>query len=159
MYNPYINYTKRYFLNNIAIIESFHVVSWLLYLIIIYINDVKKKYKERDKKDYIDKLKKQNKPINETTLSEMPISKEVYLLNNYRWLLTSNNERIDYQLETRFNRKLYMYLNTYDYEKLFFELDDHFKASRIRLIWANRKNQPILATPKSKKEVYTYKKK
>ena len=34
----------------------------------------------------------------------------------------------------------------------------NFEYARSRLIWANRKNEPILATPKSKKEVYKFKK-
>lgn len=34
----------------------------------------------------------------------------------------------------------------------------NFEFARSRLIWANRKNESILATPKSKKEVYKFKK-
>ena len=34
----------------------------------------------------------------------------------------------------------------------------NFEYARSRLIWANRKNEPILFTPKSKKEVYRFKK-
>lgn len=50
MYNPYINYTKRYFPNSIAIIDSFHVISWLNHKIIIYLNALKKKFQDRDRK-------------------------------------------------------------------------------------------------------------
>ena len=187
----------------------------------------------------------------------MPTSKEVYLLNNFKWLILQNVENIDYQSNVRYNHKLKAYLNTYDYEKMFFQLDDNliqirrlkekyiefnktkernlekintllsyiidcyshstlimfkefpellkdhkqeiinsfiyitdnngnerrlsngpmegynrtpkdfkrnsrglsnFEYARSRLIWANRKNEPILATPKSKKEVYKFKK-
>lgn len=49
MYNPYINYTKRYFPNSIALIDSFHVVSWLNRLITISINDRKRKYRKSPK--------------------------------------------------------------------------------------------------------------
>lgn len=34
----------------------------------------------------------------------------------------------------------------------------NFEYARSRLIWANRKNESILAIPKSKKEVYKFKK-
>lgn len=34
----------------------------------------------------------------------------------------------------------------------------NFEYARSRLIWANRKNEPVLSTPKSKKEVYRFKK-
>lgn len=240
MYNPYINYTKRYFPNSIAIIDSFHVVSWILTKINSYINDIKKRFQIRDRKLY-----------------EEFFSKEVYLLNNFRWLLLQNVENIDYQDRPRYNHKLKAYLNTYDYEKMFFQLDDNlmnirclkekyiefnktkekdlnkvavllndliflyshsslimfrefsellkkhkqeiinsfiyiidnygnerrlsngpmegynrtpkdfkrnsrgldnFEYARSRLIWANRKNESILSTPKSKKEVYKFKK-
>lgn len=187
----------------------------------------------------------------------MPTSKEVYLLNNFKWLILQNVENIDYQSNVRYNHKLKAYLNTYDYEKMFFQLDDNlvqirrlkekyiefnkteerdlekintllsniidcysystlimfkefsellkahkqeiinsfiyitdnngnerrlsngpmegynrtpkdfkrnsrglsnFEYVRSRLIWANRKNESILAIPKSKKEVYKFKK-
>lgn len=254
MYNPYINYTKRYFPNSIAIIDSFHVVSWIIRKINNYINDLKKKFQIRDKKIYEDSCIKNNRPID---FKNMPTSKEVYLLNNFKWLILQNVENIDYQSNVRYNHKLKAYLNTYDYEKMFFQLDDNlvqirrlkekyiefnkteerdlekintllsniidcyshstlimfkefsellkahkqeiinsfiyindnngnerrlsngpmegynrtpkdfkrnsrglsnFEYVRSRLIWANRKNESILAIPKSKKEVYKFKK-
>ena len=78
-YNPYINYTKRYFPESIVIIDSFHVVSWLLKLIGQYIKAVKKKYQERDKANYINFLKEHNRINDEETLRKLPVSKEVYL--------------------------------------------------------------------------------
>ncbi len=254
MYNPYINYTKRYFPNSIAIIDSFHVVSWILSKINHYINDVKKKFQIRDKKLYEEYCKKNNKPID---FKNTPVSKEVYLLNNFKWLLLQNVENIDYQNTPRYNHKLKAYLNTYDYEKMFFQLDvsfmpirrlkekyiefnqtkekdlnkvsallndliilysqsslimfkefsdllkkhkqeiinsfiyvtdtdgherrlsngpmegynrtpkdfkrnsrglSNFEYARSRLIWASRKNEPVLSIPKSKQEVYKFKK-
>lgn len=254
MYNPYINYSKRYFPNSIAIIDSFHVVSWILTKINSYINDIKKRFQIKDRKLYEEFCKKNNRPID---FKNTPVSKEVYLLNNFRWLLLQNVENIDYQDRPRYNHKLKAYLNTYDYEKMFFQLDDNlmnirrlkekyiefnktkekdlnkvsvllndliflyshsslimfrefsellkkhkqeiinsfiyiidndgnerrlsngpmegynrtpkdfkrnsrgldnFEYARSRLIWANRKNESILSTPKSKKEVYKFKK-
>ena len=152
-----------------------------------------------------------------------------------------NVDNIDYQHELRYNHKLKAYLNTYDYEKMFFQLDDkfmdkdlnkieillndlidlydrsslsmfkefsevlkkhkqevinsliyitdskgnerrlsngpmegynrtpkdfkrnsrglsNFEYARSRLIWSNRKNEPVLSIPKSKQEVYKFKK-
>lgn len=187
----------------------------------------------------------------------IPVSKEVYLLNNFKWLILENVDNIDYQHELRYNHKLKAYLNTYDYEKMFFQLDDkfmdirrlkekyiefnktkekdlnkieillndlidlydrsslsmfkefseilkkhkqevinsfiyitdnkgnerrlsngpmegynrtpkdfkrnsrglsNFEYARSRLIWSNRKNEPVLSIPKSKQEVYKFKK-
>lgn len=121
MYNPYINYTKRYFPNSIAIIDSFHVVSWLIKKINNYIYELKKKYQENDKKLYKEACIKNNKPFESKNI---PVSKEVYLLNNFKWLLLKNTDNIDYKYETKYNYKLKAYLNTYDYKKMFFELDD-----------------------------------
>lgn len=261
MYNPYINYTKRYFHKSIAIIDSFHVIAWITSKINTYINTVKKKYQDRDKILFKQSLESQNKVYTEDDIRKhMPVSKEVYLLNNYRWVLLKNIENIEYKTEKKLNRKLDMYLNTYDYEKLFLDLDENFKNIRklkekyiefnnstekdhskltnqlitlieeykksnlyifrefaetlynhrqeiinsfiyikddkdkdkdrrlsngpiegynripkdfkrnsrgfenfdyvrSRLIWSNRENEPILSTPKSKKEVYRHKKK
>lgn len=50
MYDPYVNYTKNYFRNAKPITDSFHVVKWILHLIQIYINQVKKRYQEHDRK-------------------------------------------------------------------------------------------------------------
>ncbi|WP_455579377.1 ISL3 family transposase [Faecalibacillus intestinalis] len=258
MYNPYINYTKRYFPNSIAIIDSFHVVSWLIHKIIIYLNMLKKSFLERDRKAFEEKLIKENKPHDYLYINKnLPFSKEVYLLNHYRWLLPQNKDNIDYKTERKYNHKFKMYLNTYDYERMFFEIDDslikirvlkekyiqfnatderdkkkiadafsklieeysesefsfigefaetlkrhkqeiinsftyiidgegkerrlsngpiegfnrvpkdfkrhsrglsNFDYARSRLIWSNRKNEPVLATPKSKIEVYKFKK-
>lgn len=258
MYNPYINYTKRYFPNSIALIDSFHVVSWLNRLITISINDRKRKYQERDRKNYKEQCERKNRIFDESDTSSVPVSREVYLLNNFRWLLLQNEENIEYRTERKYNHKLRMYLNTYDIEKLVFDLDDNFRTirslkekyiefnhskerdpevlnmmlsaliteysdcqlsmfrefsvilekhkqeiinsftyiiddcgkerrisngpmegynrtpkdfkrnsrgidnfeyARCRLIWANRKNEKILAMPKSKEEVYRYKRK
>lgn len=60
----------------------------------------------------------------------IPVSKEVYLLNNFKWLILENVDNIDYQHELRYNHKLKAYLNTYDYEKMFFQLDDKFMDIR-----------------------------
>lgn len=130
MYDPYINYTKRYFPNSIAIIDSFHVIAWINKKINIYINEIKKKYQDRDKKEYEESCKKKNKSNEEDKEEKVPVSREVYLLNNFRWLLLQNEENIDYKIERKYNHKLKMYLNTYDYEKMFFELDENFKLIR-----------------------------
>lgn len=258
MYNPYINFTKRYFPNSIAIIDSFHVVSWLIRLINNYLIDLKKKYQERDKKAYIHYLEQKNKPIDSISLADVPKSKEVYLINHYKWFILKNKDNINYRYKAKYNYKFKMYLNTYDLEKMFFDLDpnlskirflkekyiefntseetnkdslmkqledlirlysnsdlnifkdfskvlevhkqeiinsftfvldskkkkrrlsngpiegfnrtpkdfrrnsrglENFESVRNRIIWSNRKQEPVLAVPKSKEEVYTFKKK
>ena len=126
MYNPYLNYTTKYFKNAQAIVDSFHVIQWLNRKINLYINQIKKKYQDRDNKELQEKNKKSNKDA--VTLQT---SKEVYLLNNYRWVLLKNRDRIDYSTFRRYNRKLRMYLDTVGLENAFLSLEDNFLKIRI----------------------------
>lgn len=125
MYNPYINYTFKYFRNAVAIVDSFHVIKWILNKINQYINKVKKKYQERDEKELEELNKKTNKE-NKTKA----VSNEVYLLNNHKWALLKNEEHIEYSLKRKLNRKLKMYMDTYDLEKAFLALDEKFPIIR-----------------------------
>lgn len=259
MYNPYVNFTKRYFPNSVAIIDSFHVVSWLIKKINRYLIDLKNRFLERDRKLFIEELIKRNKSFDYNYIKDnLPVSREVYLLNKFSWFILQNRDNIDYRETQKYNHKFKMYLNTYQLEKMFFEIDDSlikirdlkekyiefnssgernlkkveiqltelideysrsefalfrefaktldnykqpiinsftfitdeegnerrlsngpmegynrvpkdykrnsrglhdFPYTRARLIWANRKDEPILAEPKSKEEVYKSKKK
>lgn len=58
MYDPYINYTFRYFQNACVITDSYHVLQWLLRLINDYINKVKKRYQAIDRDQRINKNEK-----------------------------------------------------------------------------------------------------
>ena len=124
MYNPYINYTEQYFLHSVAVTDSFHVLQWLLHLINIYINDVKKKYQANDKKKR-DKKNYQNNSDNKTIKD----SKEVYILKNFRWVLLESKKNIKYH-ESKYDYYLNMYVDTYQKETMFLKLDENFTAIR-----------------------------
>ena len=121
MYNPYVNYTMRYFRKAKAAIDSFHVISWLNNKLNQYINTVKKKYQKRDKEQLEQKNYLSNKEY-KTTVD----SKEVYLLNNYKWVLLQNPSNIKYSHIRKLNKKLGQYMDTYDYIDAFLSLDDDF---------------------------------
>lgn len=121
MYDPYVNYTKSYFPNAQVITDSFHVLQWLIKLINIYINNVKKRYQEKDKK----KLDEKNYYTNASNKSIIE-SKEVYILKNAKWVLLSNPNKIEYH-ESKYNRKLEMDMDTLLWEKEFLKLDPKFK--------------------------------
>lgn len=125
MYNPYVNFTNIYFKNSVCIIDSFHVIQWINRKITQYINMVKKKYQERDK----EKLEEKNFKTNHEYKSTQ-VSNEVYLLNNHRWVLLMNQDNINYSSYRRYNKKLRMYMDTYDYENAFLNLDDNFREIR-----------------------------
>ena len=125
MYNPYINYTVRFMTKAKALVDSFHVMQWILNKINQYINKVKNKYQARDDKELEEKNYKTNRE-NKTKA----VSREVYLLNNYKWLMLKNNDSIKYTTIRRYNRKMKMYVDIYDMEKAFFELDENFMIIR-----------------------------
>ena len=125
MYNPYINYTNRYFIKAQPIVDSFHVVQWINNKINQYINQVKKKYQEYDQKELEEKNYKTNQDYKSTK-----ISNEVYILNNFRWVLLMNKENINYGIYRKFVKKLNIYMDTYDKEKAFLVLDDNFPKIR-----------------------------
>lgn len=121
MYDPYINYTFTYFQNASAITDSFHVLQWLLRLINDYINKVKKRYQEIDKKKLMNKNNQNNfdfKSIKE--------SKEVYILKNAKWVLLRNPKNWTYT-GPHMVYKLNRYMDTYDWEREFLSLDPNFK--------------------------------
>lgn len=125
MYNPYVNFTPKYFPNSKSVVDSFHVVQWINHEITLYINKVKKRYKDRDQK----KLDEENKHTNRPT-THLPVSKEVYLINNYRYFLLSDIHHIKYSDRMIYNRKLRMHVTIGQLEKMFLDLDPHFREIR-----------------------------
>lgn len=125
MYNPYINYVSRYFPNAKCIVDNFHVIKWINNRLTSYINSVKKKYEERDRK----KNNENDYKINKTFIKHKD-SKEVYILKQYRYFLLSNKDNIEYSIEPRYDRFLNMYLDSYQKEKMFMSLDSKFSKYR-----------------------------
>lgn len=125
MYNPYINFSVTFFRNAKVIIDSFHVVSWLVNKLNLYINLVKKKQLECDHT----RLKEKNANTNKgyQTIVE---SNEVYILKKYKWALLKNNENIHYNSSSFYDRKLCRYVNTYEIIDLFLAIDPHFPELR-----------------------------
>ena len=125
MYNPYLNFTKNYFYHSEVIIDSFHVIQWINHKINLYINDVKKKYQNRDK----EKLKDSNYH-NNTFYKTTRDSREVYFLKKHRWVLLKSQKNIKYSYNRYKNRFLGQYYSTYDYEREFMKLDSKFPEIR-----------------------------
>ena len=123
MYNSYINYVNKYFKNAICIIDSFHVIQWLVRELRNYINDLKKKYREEEKQ----KLEEKNMR-NNTSYKTSESSDELYLLNNFSFFLLGNNDNIKYEQKRYYNYKFKMYLNTYQLEEMFFSIDKNLKV-------------------------------
>jgi transposase len=124
MYDPYINYTAKYFIHARAVTDSFHVLQWLLRLIRNYINSVKRKYQMRDRQ----RLTEKNESTNQDQKS-VKDSKEVYILKNAGWVLLLNPSKWTYH-EPYYNHRLQRNMDTYNWETEFLALDDDFKTIR-----------------------------
>ncbi len=49
MYNPYISFVDKYFPNAVPVVDSFHVVQWVVHYIDMYVRQLEKKYRQRDR--------------------------------------------------------------------------------------------------------------
>ena len=108
MYDPYINYSVKYFHNASVITDSFHVLQWLLRLINDYINKVKKRYQAKDKNRLEEKNFQNN--LDCKTIKE---SKEVFILKKAKCVLMLHPNRWAYY-ESHWVPKLNQYMDTYD---------------------------------------------
>lgn len=125
MYEPYINFVTKYFPNAICVVDSFHVIQKLMQSLRNYVNVVKRRYQDKDNAA----LKEKNYQTNRDnqTIKE---SNEVYILKHFDWALLKNKDDIEYTLTPYYNRKLRMWLDTYQRENMFLDLDPAFPSLR-----------------------------
>ena len=144
MYNQYISYVDKYFPNAVSVIDSFHVIQWIIRMIDNYIRQLLKKYRQRDR-ELEEKLSmEEQRPIS------LPQSDEVYLLQKYRWLILSNQSNITYHSDPRMDPHFHCLMNTFDYEDALFRLDPKlrdFRNLKEKYIQFNNRNagKPIEA--------------
>ena len=124
MYNPYIRYVDKYFPNAVSVVDSFHVIQWITHKIDMYIRNLIKDFKKRDREIYISN----GGIIDEHTY--IPASREVYLLQKYKWLILANQSSITYHNELSMDTKLRCLMNTYDYEDSLFTIDPTLRTLR-----------------------------
>ena len=124
MYNPYLNFVEKYFPNAVPVVDSFHVIQWIVRSIDNYIRQLIRKFKQRDR-ELEEKLSEEQH--REVTL---PISHEVYLLQKYRWLILSNQSNLKYHPDPRMDNHFHRLMNTYDYEHELFKIDPKLQDLR-----------------------------
>ena len=124
MYNQYIAYVDKYFPNAVAVVDSFHVIQWIIRMIDNYIRQLLKKYRQRDRERQEQLSEEYGRPV------VLPMSDEVYLLQKYRWLILSNQSNIHYHSDVRMDSHFHVLMNTYDYEDALFRLDPKLKDFR-----------------------------
>ena len=125
MYEPYINYVSKYFPNAICVVDSFHVIQKLIQKLRYYINDVRRKYQERDNA----RLRTQNYENNRNYQARQD-SREVYILKHFYWALLKNKDEIEYSLIPHYRRSLGMSLDVFQMEEMFLDLDPEFRPMR-----------------------------
>ena len=124
MYNPYISFVDKYFPNAVPVVDSFHVVQWVIHAIDMYIRQLGRKYRQRDKELQEERSAAAGRPV------RLPESDEMYMLRKYRWLVLSNRENIVYRTELRMDPHFHRIMNTYDYEAQLFRIDPRLETLR-----------------------------
>ena len=124
-YDTYADLCGTVFPNCCHIIDSFHVIQHLLNPIRNRINEVLRRYKQRDENRRI-----QNNEYTNRDNKTIKPSREVVLLIDYRWVLLKNQDNINYPMVAHYHSKLESYMTTYDIEKEFFALSSDFKTLR-----------------------------
>ncbi len=124
-YQSYLTMPEKYFPNACSVLDSFHAVKSIISNLNIYINKVMKKYQERDKKA----LEQKNHDTNRDNKT-IKKSKEVILLQSYRWVLLKNEDEINYSYNRHYHKNLGMNVDTYTIEKMFLQLDPNFEKLR-----------------------------
>jgi transposase len=124
MYNQYIDYVDKYFPNAVPVVDSFHVIQWIVHKIDLHIRQLLKKYKQRDKEREDRLSAERHEPV------KLPISDEVYLLQKYRWLILANQSNITYHHDPRIEPHFHRLMNTFDVENSLFRLDPNLREFR-----------------------------
>ena len=125
MYAPYQNYVETYFPKALPVVDAFHVIKLINHNLNLYLNKLRRKYKDRDIRLLEEK---QKHSLRKLVLHE---SKELYLLRTKKWLILSNPDKINYSApayrDWRFHNAL-MYVS--DYEQALFALDPDLENLR-----------------------------
>lgn len=124
MYNPYICYVDKYFPNAVSVVDSFHVLQWIIHKLDNYIRQLIRKYKQRDRELY------QQQTGDYDPHSHIPLSDELYILQKYRWLVLANQSNITYHNDLRIDSHFRCLMNTYDYESALFSIDKKLEDFR-----------------------------
>ena len=124
MYNPYISFVDKYFPNAVPVVDSFHVLQWVIHSIDIYIRQLERKFRLKDKEKAEKLSAEKGRPIS------LPLSDELYLLKKYRWLILSNQDNLKYHIDARMDPHFRCLMNTYDYENALFKIDPELKTLR-----------------------------
>lgn len=124
-YRTYLKLPEDFFPHALTILDSFHVIKLIISRINTYIYKVLKRYKKRDE----ERRKQKNHDENRDSRTIRP-SREVILLQNYKWVILKNQDDINYSTKRYYHKMLGMNVDTFAIEKMFLDLDPNFKKLR-----------------------------
>jgi len=124
-YRTYLKLPEDFFPHALTILDSFHVIKLIISRINTYIYKVLKRYKKRDE----ERRKQKNHDENRDSRTIRP-SREVILLQNYKWVILKNQDDINYSTKRYYHKMLSMNVDTFAIEKMFLDLDPNFKKLR-----------------------------
>lgn len=124
MYNQYIGYVDKYFPNAKPVVDSFHVIQWVVRSIDNYIRGLERNYRKRDREFQDMKSAEAGRPVT------LPISDELYMLKKYRWLVLSNRNNLNYHSDPRMDPHFRRLMNTFDYEDTLFRISPRLRTLR-----------------------------
>lgn len=125
MYNPYIGFVDRYFPNAVSVVDSFHVMQWILHRIDTFLRVLLREFRARDQANAEQYAREHNLPE-----AHLPVSDEVYLLTHCKWVILKNERNIEYSKKPHFNSHFGYYMDTYRLEAKFLAI--HPDLPRIR---------------------------
>ncbi|MBO5620735.1 MAG: ISL3 family transposase [Butyrivibrio sp.] len=124
MYNPYIAFVGKYFPNAVPVVDAFHVIQWIINELDKYLRELLKKYRKRDEELEAKMSEEQGRVVH------LPKSKEVYMLQKYRWLILTNQSEIRYSNKFKMDPCFHRLMCIYDYEDFLFNLDPTLRELR-----------------------------
>ena len=114
MYNEYLELPRKYFPHAVSVVDSFHVIQQINYSIDSFLRVLWREFKNRDMECKHELELQTGRPI------YLPQSDEIYLLQNYKWLILKNQSNINYHHDARIDKHFRYFMNTFDYEEKFY---------------------------------------
>ena len=124
MYRPFESYVSSYFPNAIHIVDSFHVIQLIVRHILGYIRRKQRELDERDRARH----ERIEQDIHRRF--EFHHSRDYYIVKKYHWLITKNNDDVEYRTKPYYDNMMGRYMTTLDYEEALFRIDPVFRKLR-----------------------------
>ena len=155
MYNPYLSFAGKYFPKALPVVDSFHVVQWLVRGILNRLNLMQKEYRSRD-----EQRKREARAVSDAPL-RFRMSDEAYLLKHHKRIMLRNPEHIRYNAPSRYDKHFRCMMDAYAYEERFFRAFPMLRDLRDlkdRYILFNQSNagRPDIATVEIEKLISLY---